>query len=55
MNSRIIFKENQLKKDKSKIGFENLINDYFLIIIFNIIKKIKHLKLLNIIKNCQID
>ena len=45
MNYGITYKENQLKKEKTKIGFVNLINDYFLIIIFNIIKKIKHLKL----------
>ena len=43
------------KNEKYKGDFKNLKSDYFLIKLFDIMKKIKHLNLRNIIKNCKID
>ena len=49
MNSRNISKNEQTN------DFDNLKSDYFLLKIFDIMKKINHLKLLNIIKNYKKD
>ena len=43
MNSEIISKEETFKQIKSKVDLKNIESDYFLIKIFDIIKKINHL------------
>ena len=53
MNSKIISKENQLNQVKSKIDFKKLKSDYFLIKIFDIIKKNKTLKIMKYNKKLQ--
>ena len=53
MDSNIISKENQLNQVKSKINFNKLKSDYFLIKIFDIMKKNKKLKIMKYNKNLQ--
>ena len=53
MNSEIIFKEEQTKQMKSKVEFKNLKSNYFLLQIFDIMKKNRALKIIKYNKILQ--
>ena len=53
MNSEIISEEEKLKQIKSKIDFKNLKSDYFLIKLFDIMKKNKSLNIMKYNKNLK--
>ena len=52
MNSKSISKEEKLMQVKSKVDFMNLKSDYFLLKLFDIMKKNKSLKIIKNILNC---
>ena len=53
MNSEIISKDEQLSQIKCKVDFKNLKSDYFLIKLFDIMKKNKLLKIMKYNKKLQ--
>ena len=53
MDSSNISKVEQLEQAKSKAGFENLKSDYFLIKLFNFVKKNKSLEITKYSKSLQ--
>ena len=55
MNSKNISNEENITQSKSKIIFYNLKSDYFLLKLFNIMKKNKSFEIMNIIKNYKKD
>ena len=55
MNSGNITKNEKLVQIKTKVVFDSLKSDYFLMKTFNIMKKNKSLEILKIIKNYKKD